>query len=78
MNETVVEGVSKMPETVAAYFTAVGETVTGLIGSGVKVFSQIWESGAPGQVICTMGIASACIGIGMSIFHIRKGRKARR
>lgn len=30
-----------MPETVAAYFTAVGDTVTGLIGSGVKVFTQI-------------------------------------
>lgn len=71
----VVEEVAKMPETVAAYFTAVGDTVTGLIGSGVKVFEQIWTSGAPGQVICTMGIASVCIGFGCMIFHIKKGRR---
>ena len=64
-----------MPETVAAYFTAVGDTVTGLIGSGVKVFTQIWTSGAPGQVICSMGIATVCNVFGCSIFHIAKRRK---
>ena len=75
MDETIVEGVLTMPETIAAFFESAGQTVTGLIGSGVKVFEQIWTSGAPGQVMCTMGIASVCISFGCMIFHIKKGRR---
>ena len=67
-----------MPETVAAYFTAAGQTVTGFLGGAVNVFESLWSSGAPGQVMCTAGIASTLIGLGLSIFRIRGGRRRSR
>lgn len=64
-----------MPETVTAYFTAVGETITGMLTSAVNVFTGLWTSGIPGQVICTMGIGGTLIGLGLSLFRIRRGRR---
>lgn len=64
-----------MPETVAAFFTAVGQTTTGLITSAVGVFTGLWESGVPGQVICSLGFASIAIGLGMTIFKIKKSKR---
>lgn len=61
--------------TIASFFTKVGETTSGLITGAVNVFTGLWESGIPGQVICTLGFSSIVIGLGMSIFKIRKGRR---
>lgn len=63
--------------TVASYFTAVGDTVTGLITGSVNVFTALWASGAPGQVVCSLGIAGIVIGFGMSVFRIGKLRRSR-
>lgn len=63
--------------TVASFFTKVGETVTGLMTSAVNVFTGLWASGAPGQVMCSMGIASIVIGLGYGIFRIGRFRKSR-
>lgn len=63
--------------TIASYFTAVGETVTGLITGAVNVFTALWASGAPGQVICSLGIAGIVIGFGTGIFRIGKLRRSR-
>lgn len=62
--------------TVANFFTAVGETTTGLITSAVNVFSGLWSSGVPGQVICSLGFSSMAIGLGCAIFKIRKRKRA--
>ena len=64
--------------TVASFFTAVGETVTGIITSGVNVFTGLWASGVPGQIICSLGFAGMAIGFGTAIFAIGKGLKRRK
>lgn len=64
-----------VPDTIAKFFEAVGETVTGLISSAANVFSGLWTSGIPGQLICTLGFASMVIGFGCAIFRIRRGRR---
>ena len=58
--------------TIASFFTKVGETVAGLLTGAVNVFTGLWESGVPGQVICTMGFASTVIALGCAIFKISK------
>ena len=64
-----------VPATVAAYFTAVGETITGMLVAAVNVFNGLWTSGIPGQVICTMGIGGTLIGLGLALFRIKGGRR---
>lgn len=64
--------------TVASFFTSIGETVTGLITSGANVFSALWATGVPGQVVCSLGFASMAIGFGMGIYAIGKNLKRRR
>lgn len=61
--------------TIASFFTKVGETVSGLLTGAANVFTGLWESGVPGQIICTMGFAGTVIGLGCAIFKIRKRRK---
>ena len=64
-----------VPATVTAYFTAVGETITGMLNAAVSVFNGLWTSGVPGQVICTMGIGGTLIGLGLTLFRIKGGRR---
>lgn len=64
--------------TVASFFSAVGETVTGLITSAVNVFTGLWSSGIAGQIICSLGFAGMAIGFGCGIFAIGKGLKRRK
>lgn len=64
-----------VPTTVAAYFSTVGETITGMLGAAVNVFSSLWTSGIPGQVICTMGIGGTLIGLGLTLFRVKAGRR---
>lgn len=61
--------------TVTSFFTAVGETIAGLITSAVNVFTGLWSSGVPGQVVCSLGFASMAIGLGMTFFKMSKGKK---
>ena len=63
-----------MPATIAAMFTSIGETVTGLITSAANVYTGLWESGVPGQLVCTLGFAGMAIGFGFKIFRIRRAR----
>ncbi len=65
------------PATIADFFTAAGQTVTGLISGAANVFNGLWSSGAPGQLACTMGLASTIIGLGFVIFKIRGRKRAR-
>lgn len=64
-----------VPATIASFFEKIGETVTGMLTGAVSVFNGLWSSGAPGQLVCSIGFASMVIGIGFSIFRIKKGRK---
>lgn len=61
--------------TIASFFTTVGQTVQGMLSGAVNVFTGLWESGVPGQVVCTLGFAGTVIGLGFSIFRIRRGRR---
>lgn len=64
-----------VPDSIAGLFTAIGETVTGMISSAANVFTGLWTSGTPGQLICSLGFASMIIGFGCGIFKIRRGRR---
>lgn len=62
--------------TVATFFQKVGETTSGLVTGAVGVFTGLWESGVPGQVVCSLGFASIAIGLGCAFFRIRKRKRA--
>lgn len=61
--------------TIAGFFSSVGEIVTGLLSGAVNVFTGLWTSGVPGQIVCGMGFATTIIGLGCAIFHISKRKK---
>lgn len=60
--------------TVAGFFSKVAETTTGLLTGAVGVFTGLWESGVPGQVVCSLGFATMAIGLGCALFRIKKRR----
>ncbi len=60
--------------TVASFFSKVAETTTGLLTGAVGVFTGLWESGVPGQVVCSLGFATMAIGLGCALFKIKKRR----
>lgn len=72
LNIAEAEAVSSL--TVPSFFSKVAETTTGLLTGAVGVFTGLWESGVPGQVVCSLGFASMAIGLGCAIFKIRKRR----
>lgn len=61
--------------TIAKMFEVAGETITGLVTSAVSVFSGLWAAGAPGQLACTLGLATMGIGFGCAVFKISKNKK---
>lgn len=61
--------------TIPSFFTTVGETVSGLVGGAVGVFTGLWNAGVPGQIACTLGLAGTVIGLGAAFFKISKSRK---
>ena len=61
--------------TIAGFFSSIGEIVTGLLSGAVNVFTGLWTSGVPGQIVCGMGLASTSIGLGGAIFQRSKRKK---
>ena len=53
LNIAEAEAVSSL--TVPSFFSKVAETTTGLLTGAVGVFTGLWESGVPGQVVCSLG-----------------------
>ena len=72
LNIAEVEAVSSL--TIPGFFSKVAETTTGLLTGAVGAFTGLWESGVPGQVVCSLGFASMAIGLGFGIFRIRRRR----
>lgn len=61
--------------TISSFFEAAGQTVTGLVSGAGDFVTTLYATNAIGSIIVTLGVASAIIGLGMTLF-LRK-RKAR-
>ena len=61
--------------TIQTFFTAVTGVVSGLVTSSAAFIGDLYSSNVIGQIIVTLGIASAVISLGYSLF-LRK-RKVR-
>lgn len=61
--------------TIQTFFTTVTGVVSGLVTSSAAFIADLYSSNVIGQIIVTLGIASAVISLGYSLF-LRK-RKVR-
>lgn len=61
--------------TVATFFTSVTGTISGLVTGAADFVGNLYAANAIGQIIVTLGIASAIIGLGRSLFL--RARKVR-
>lgn len=61
--------------TVETFFTTVTDVVSGLVTASASFIADLYSSNVIGQIVVTLGIASAVIGLGYSLF-LRK-RKVR-
>ena len=61
--------------TIQTFFTTVTSVVSGLVTASANFVANLYSANVIGQIIVTLGIASAVIGLGYSLF-LRK-RKVR-
>lgn len=61
--------------TIQTFFTSVTSVVSGLVTASASFIADLYSSNVIGQIIVTLGIASAVISLGYSLF-LRK-RKVR-
>lgn len=66
-----METANEVAVTTADIFTKAGETMTGVVKMAGNFFSALWET-PMGQIIITLGLVSAAIGLCYRLFLRRK------
>ena len=58
--------------TIATFFTSVTGVVSGLVSGAAAFVADLWGANVIGQIMITLGIASAIIGLGYKLFLRKK------